>query len=119
MILVDTSVWIYHLRHGEGHLKSLLQEAHVMTHDFILGELACGNLKNRKEILSLLRALPRASLVTHEEALHFIEKRALAGLGLGYIDLHLLSSAQLSEVPLWTFDKKLQSSAAKLGLSYR
>lgn len=70
-------------------------------------------------MLPLLQALPRATQVTHEEVIHFIEKRSLAGLGLGYIDLHLLSSAQLSEITLWTFDKKLKSVASKLNLSYR
>jgi len=89
-----------------------------MGHDFIIGELACGNLKNRREILSLLRALPSAPIIDQDELLHFIERQSLAGMGIGFVDAHLLASAQLIGVPLWTSDASLKRAAEKLTLSY-
>ena len=118
MVLVDTSVWVAHLRDGDTGLKALLNEGHVVCHPFIIGELACGNLKNRSEILSLLYALPMATHAEHEEVIQFIENNSLMGKGLGYIDMHLLASAILSKVPLWTLDKKLNQVSLKLGLAY-
>jgi predicted nucleic acid-binding protein len=118
MVLVDTSVWVAHLRGGDTGLKALLNEGHVVCHPFILGELACGNLKNRSEILSLLSALPVVTYPEHEEVMQFIETNSLMGKGLGYIDMHLLASAILSKVPLWTLDKKLNQVSLKLGLRY-
>jgi hypothetical protein len=118
MILVDTSVWVAHLREGIRGLEALLDEGDVMCHPFIIGELACGNLENRAEILSLLQALPMAAHAEHEEVMHFIESYGLMGKGLGYIDMHLLASAMLTKVPLWTLDKKLNEISSKLGLSF-
>ncbi|MFH1954414.1 MAG: type II toxin-antitoxin system VapC family toxin [Pseudomonadota bacterium] len=118
MVLVDTSVWVAHLRHGKIDLKGLLDEGHVGCHPFIVGELACGNLKNRSEILSLLRALPMATQAEHTEVMQFIENYRLMGKGLGYIDMHLLASALLSKVTLWTLDKKLNQISAKLGIMH-
>jgi len=118
MVLVDTSVWVAHLRHGQIGLEALLNEGHVVCHPFIIGELACGNLKNRSEILSLIQALPLATPAEHEEVMQFIENYSLMGKGLGYIDMHLLASAILSRVPLWTLDKKLKRVSLKLGLAY-
>jgi len=118
MILVDTSVWVVHLRDGDIGLEALLNEGDVVCHPFIVGELACGNLKNRSEILSLLQALPMATHAEHEEVMQFIENYSLMGKGLGYIDMHLLASAILSKVPLWTLDKKLNQVSSKLGLAY-
>ena len=118
MVLVDTSVWVAHLRRGNIGLEALLNEGHVVCHPFIIGELACGNLKNRSEILSLLQALPVATPAEHEEVMQFIENYSLMGKGLGYIDMHLLASAILSRVPLWTLDKKLKQVSLKLGLAY-
>jgi predicted nucleic acid-binding protein len=118
MVLVDTSVWVAHLRDGDTGLKTLLNEGYVVCHPFIIGELACGNLKNRSEILSLLYALPMATHAEHEEVIQFIENNGLMGKGLGYIDMHLLASAILSKVPLWTLDKKLNQVSLKLGLAY-
>lgn len=117
MLLVDTSVWVDHLRSGNAELAELLDNAEVTCHPFIIGELACGNLENRQEILSLLAALPSAVQASHEEALAFLENRRLMGKGLGYIDLHLLASAALSQVPLWTLDKRLSRAAAESGQS--
>jgi predicted nucleic acid-binding protein len=118
MVLVDTSVWVTHLRKGNIGLEALLNEGHVVCHSFIVGELACGNLKNRSQILSLLYALPTATHAEHGEVMQLIEDRGLMGKGLGYIDMHLLASAILSKVPLWTLDKKLNQVSLRLGLAY-
>ncbi len=119
MVLVDTSIWVSHFREGSPKLKALLEKGEVICHPFIIGELACGNLKNRKEILTLLHALPMASLANHEEVLQFIEERHLMGLGLDYVDVHLLASALLSQSPLWIKDKKLREAAKKLNILFR
>ena len=118
MLLVDTSVWIEHLRSGTAGLEQLLNNGQVACHPFIIGELACGNLKNRSHILSLLNTLPSAQLAEHEEVMQFIETNQLMGKGLGYVDIHLLASAVLTNVPLWTFDKRLSKAAALLGVHY-
>jgi len=119
MILVDTSVWVSHLRDGDSLLKSLLNRGVVVCHPFIIGELACGNLKKRSEILTLLNALPFAKLATHEEVMRFIDLQNLMGKGLGYVDIHLLSSAMLSETLILTYDRKLSEIAAKLNMNYK
>jgi len=118
MVLVDTSIWVAHLRDGNKRLEALLHEGHVLCHPLIIGELACGNLKNREEILSFLQKLPTAAPAQHEEVLIFIERHALMGKGLGLLDIHLLASAFLSKVPLWTLDKPLDRMSSLLGLSY-
>lgn len=117
MVLVDTSVWVSHLRRGDERLAALLIKAEVMSHDFIVGELACGRLKNRDEVLSLLQALPRTPVAGQSEILYFIKRHSLNGMGIGFVDVHLLASARLAGVRLWTLDKKLQHAAARLGLS--
>jgi len=99
-------------------LATLLNNGEVVCHPFVVGELACGNMKNRKEIISLLQALPMAEIAEHQEVLRFIEYNQLMGRGLGYIDVHLLASALLTKIPLWTSDKKLRAASAELGLSY-
>ena len=113
-MLVDTSVWIDHLRRGNPALVSALEAGEVWCHPFIQGELACGNLRNRTEIISLLDALQKVPLVTHEEALSLLENRRLMGQGLGWVDIHLLGSSLLAGIPLWTFDKRLAEAAGKL-----
>ena len=118
MVLVDTSVWVAHLREGAVGLDALLNEGHVLCHPFVIGELACCNLKNRIEILSLLQAFPAAVHAEHEEVMHFIVEHGLMGKGLGYVDAHILVAAALTQAPLWTFDKKLQEASSRLGLSY-
>ncbi len=119
MILVDTSVWIDHLRSGEPALSEALEGGRVLMHPFVLGELACGNLKNRSEVLRLLGDLPAAPTATDPETLDFIERRALMGRGIGYIDVHLLASAALDGVArLWTRDKRLSAAAAELELAF-
>ena len=119
MILVDTSVWVDHLRDGTPALAAALEQCRVLTHPFVLGELACGNLKNRGEVLQLLGELPAAPMATDPEALDFIERRALMGRGIGYVDVHLLASVALAGTSqLWTRDKRLAAVAADLELAY-
>ena len=117
-VLVDTSIWVSHFREGHPDLEILLAEGCVATHPFVIGELACGNLKNRAEILSLLRALPSTAVAEHEEVMVFIENHRLMGKGLGYVDVHLLASAILSGVPLWTEDKSLARACMDLGAEF-
>jgi predicted nucleic acid-binding protein len=117
MILVDTSVWVSHLRHGSERLHTLLHDEQVLCHPFVVGELACGTLRNRQEILALLRALPQAPVAESEEALRFVEGRHLYGHGLGWVDVNLLASALLGKCRLWTIDKLLRDVAASLLIS--
>ncbi len=119
MVLVDTSVWVSHLREMHANLANLLNDGEVACHPFIVGELACGNLKNRTIILSLLEALPMVAAAEHEEVLTFIESHSLMGKGLGYVDVHLLASAALSRLPIWTLDKKLEQVADMLRVKYQ
>jgi len=119
MILVDTSIWVSHLRQSSRQLEKLLMNAEVMCHPFIIGELACGNLKNRNEIISLLQSLPMAPTVEFDEFLFFIDRNHMMGQGVGFVDVHLLASAQLAGVLLWTADKKLKSSADQLELTFK
>ncbi len=118
MILVDTSVWIDHFHHSDEGLKDLLHANQVCIHPFILGELSCGNISNRKEVLSLLRTLRIIDLVLDEEVFILIEERRLFGRGLGFIDIHLLASAMIHHVPLWTRDKSLKRVAGELDVDF-
>ena len=120
MVLVDTSVWIDYLRSGDKVLARLLETIQVQTHPFVIGELACGNLSNRTEILALLADLPRVVTATNEEVLFFIEQHQLMGRGVGYIDAHLLASTFLgSPAKIWTRDKRLAALAVELGKAYQ
>lgn len=116
MILVDSSVWVEHLRRGEPGLAKLLRSAEVCSHPFVVGELACGQLRNRDELLGLLSALPHVQRAADTEVLAMIEGRRLHGKGLGYIDAHLLASCVLARTPLWTFDRRLARAAADAGV---
>ena len=117
MILVDTSVWIDHLRHGDAELARLLNTGQVLTHRFVVGELALGSLQNRNIVLSTLQNLPQATIASDEEVLHFIGHHALFGTGIGYIDAHLLAAVRLSPgALLWTRDKRLLAESVRLGL---
>lgn len=118
MILVDTSIWVEHFRRANEALAELLRDVQVLSHPFIVGELSCGNLKNRQELLSLLQELPRATIAEHEEVLELVETRKLSGQGIGWVDAHLLASALLSGSPLWTADRKLRTLSAALGVLY-
>ena len=117
-VLVDTSIWITHLSKGSPELRRLLDAGEVLAHPLVIGELACGNLKNRAEIPALLRTQPSARVAGDDEVLAFIEARMLSGRGLGLVDVHLLASAALSRVPLWTANKRLRDASASLGLGY-
>lgn len=119
MVIVDTSIWVDHLRKGSLHLEKLLLEAQVACHPFIMGELACGNIKNRNEFLSLIQTLPMAPTINLDEFLYFTEQNKLMGKGIGFVDIHLLASARLSEIPLWTSDKKLKSVSMELNIAYK
>lgn len=112
MVLVDTSVWIAHLRQGDQSLVELLVAGRVVCHPFVISEVACGSLHNRNEVLRLLTALPSAPMATHEEVLWLLESERLYSRGLGWIDVHLLASARLSNCVLWTLDKTLAGVAA-------
>lgn len=120
MILVDTSVWIHHFRHAEPVLAAALDRGDVMTHPLVVGELACGNLRNRAEILGLLGDLPGSPEATHGEALRFIETHGLMGRGIGLIDVHLLASTALAGTALlWTRDNRLEAIARSLKLGMK
>lgn len=117
MILVDTSVWIDHLRHGDVELTRLLNEGQVLTHQYVIGELALGGIQNRNAVLDALQNLPQATNASDVEVLHFIESCALFGTGIGYIDAHLLAAVRLSPgTTLWTRDKRLLAESVRLGL---
>ena len=118
MVLVDTSVWVHHLREGNSDLERLLVDGQVMCHSFIIGEIVCGNLNNRAGILSLLRSLPATIQAKHGEVLEFIEANRLMGRGLGYVDIHLAASAILTGVSMWTMDKSLDEANITLGINY-
>ena len=119
MILVDTSVWVDHLRAGDEALAALLRESRVVTHPFVIGELACGNLRGRAEVLRLLRDLPRTPVASDDEVLFFIERHELMGRGIGYLDAHLLAATTLADpTRLWTRDKRLIKVAMNLKLIY-
>ncbi len=117
MILVDTSVWIEHLRLGSPDLTQLLESGDVLCHPYVVGELACGNLRNRKEILVMLRALPLAEVAGDEEVLHLLESERMYGQGLGWIDAHLLASVRLTNCALWTLDDALRRAARRMKLA--
>ncbi|HHQ14133.1 MAG TPA: type II toxin-antitoxin system VapC family toxin [Chromatiales bacterium] len=119
MILVDTSVWIDHLRTGDEQLAELLNRSQVVTHPFVIGELACGNLRQRDEVLRLLGDLPQAVIASQQEVLHLIERNELMGLGIGFIDAHLLASVALTDTAvIWTRDRRLQKVARMLGKAF-
>lgn len=118
MILVDSSVWIDHLRCNDHRLATLLETGQVATHDFVLGELALGQLRQRDVILPLLQDLPHAIHADEGEMLDFITNHTLYGCGIGYVDAHLLAAARLSSYRLWTRDKLLHSAALTLNIAY-
>ena len=120
MVLVDTSVWVAHLRLGNSGLACLLNHGGVLLHPFIIGEIALGNLARRDAILAYLSDQPNAAVATPREVLRLIEQNGLAGSGIGYIDAHLLAAARLSPgTAIWTYDKRLHAAAARLRMAYR
>jgi predicted nucleic acid-binding protein len=118
MMLVDSSVWVDHLRESDAVLVQLLTQNNVFIHPFVRGELALGNLRQRSQILGLLDNLPQANMADNEEVIFFIEKHALFGLGIGLIDVHLLASTLLqNNTLLWTRDKRLMAAAMRLNIA--
>ena len=118
MILVDTSIWIDHLRQHDERLSQLLNQGQVLGHPFVTGELALGNLQNRDVVLGALQNLPQAPLASENEVFGFIRQNALYGLDIGYVDAHLLAAARLAPgTTLWTRDKRLLSTDSRLGLA--
>jgi hypothetical protein len=118
-MLVDTSVWVDHFRRRDPALAELLERGEVDCHPFIIGEIACGNLRRRTEILTLLQDLPQTPAVEHDEALAFVDTHDLIGSGLGWIDVHLLASARLGGTFLWSRDRRLAAAAHRLGLFHQ
>lgn len=119
MILVDTSVWIDHLRGSDSRLIECLEAAEVTVNALVIGELACGRLGNRSAVIALLQDLPHAPEASHQETLVFIERNRLMGRGIGYVDVHLLAATALGGgLRLWTKDNRLRSVAEELGLAY-
>jgi hypothetical protein len=116
MTLVDTSVWVDHLRHGNARLGHMLLDGEVLSHPFVIGELACGYLTKRTEILSLLATLPKVVIADHVEVLRLVDTDRLYGRGLGWIDAHLLASALLSRSSMWTLDRTLAQVASTMGV---
>ncbi len=119
MVLADTSVWVHHFRSGDQPLEGLLGRGEVAIHEFILGELACGNLRNREKTLADLGRLPRVRLAAGAEVMLLIEHHRLHGLGLGWVDTHLLASSRLDNAALYTRDRALVKAAAELGIGYQ
>ena len=116
-VLVDTSVWIDHLRVGEPELVGLLEEHRVRMHPFVVGELACGNMSRRDQVLGLLRGLPGVPVADQDEVLFLIERHRLMGRGIGFVDAHLLAATRLSPATtLWTRDRRLAETARLLGV---
>jgi predicted nucleic acid-binding protein len=120
LILVDTSVWVDHLRRGDPGLVDLLEQSIVIMHPFVVGEIACGTLHNRESILELLQDLPTAAVAEGDEVLRFIESHVLHGKGIGYVDVHLLASVVLTEgARIWTRDNKLRLVAQMIGCAHQ
>jgi len=119
LILVDTSVWIRHFRSTNAALVTLLDENRVAMHDFVIGELACGQLKHREEIVSLIGALPRFETLPHQDVLYLVNSRKLYGTGIGWIDTHLLASTLDVGARIWSFDKSLENVAQKLSIHFK
>lgn len=119
MVLIDTSVWVDHLQRGNPELSALLNRGQVLAHPFVIGELALGGLQQRTSVLEALQNLPASVTATDAEVFNFINVNALHGIGIGYVDAHLLAATRLtSAARLWTLDKRLQTAATRLGLNF-
>lgn len=118
MVLVDTSIWIDHLRNRNSNLVELLEQGDVVIHPWIIGELACGNLTNRRELLLLFRSLPSVRVATDEEVFQLMEGRKLFGKGIGWVDIHILAASLIEDIRFWTGDKRLKKIANSLKIGY-
>jgi predicted nucleic acid-binding protein len=120
VILVDTSVWIDHLRRGDTTLAGLLDHSAVLAHPWVTGELALGNLSSRGEVIGLIQGLPQAVLATDDEVMSLIDQESLYGAGIGYVDAQLIAATRLTpDAALWTRDKRLSEVTARLGLGFQ
>jgi predicted nucleic acid-binding protein len=118
MILTDSSVWIQFFRAGDRELRTLLEEGRVVMHDFVLGEIACGNLRDRASTIAELQLLPRIEAATTDETMSLIANHRLYGLGLGWIDAHLLAAALLARCEIYTLDRALAKTAHDLAIAH-
>ena len=119
MILVDTSVWVDHLRRGDPELQEMLERGSVLIHPFVIGEIACGHLRSRQTVLGLLAGLRSLMVASHAEVLHLLDAQQLAGSGIGYVDAHLLAALKIHGLSkLWTRDRALLRVAESLGLGH-
>jgi predicted nucleic acid-binding protein len=117
--LVDTSVWVDHLRSGNTALGRLLESGAVLGHPWVTGELCLGNLGRRSEVIRLLQGLPQAIVASDEEVLGFIDRESLAGAGIGYVDAQLLAATRLTPgASLWTGERRLTAVATRLGVAF-
>lgn len=116
MILVDTSVWVDHLRHANASLAAHLHDGRVACHPFVIGELALGALRHRSELLRYLELLPQLNAASHDEVLTLVEKRRIHGAGIGWVDAHLLAAVLIARVRFWTLDVRLAAVARQLGI---
>jgi predicted nucleic acid-binding protein len=119
LILVDTSVWVHHLRFGDAQLAALLEVNSVVMHPYVVGEIACGSLSKRAPTLELLQQLPMAPVAEPDEVLRYVEDHKLHGKGIGYVDVHLLASTAIGGTKLWTRDRRLHDMAVRLGQAYQ
>lgn len=118
IVLADTSIWVDHFRRVESQLASLLEHGDVVIHPFVIGELLLGGVPKASDILDDLNTIPKATIASNDEVMKFIVKRKLSGLGIGYVDAHLLASAMLTvEASIWTRDKRLLAAARSLKLA--
>jgi predicted nucleic acid-binding protein len=115
VILADSSVWIDHLRRGNAALVSALQEGSIAMHPFVIGELACGTMRRRVDVLADLGRLPRIAVAEHDEVMALVEGRRLAGTGIGWTDAHLMAAALIARVELWTLDRALDVAWQRIG----
>ncbi len=118
-VLADTCVWVDHFRRGNEGLAALLDRGAALCHPHVIGELACGGIRRRREVLSLLLDLPAAPEAAFEEVLTLVDSHGLHGIGLGWVDVHLLASAKIAAVPLWTLNRRLAEAATRLGCNWR
>lgn len=118
MILVDTSIWVDHLKKDGHPLAKLLEEGHVLMHDMVAGELACGNLRDRQGLMKQLSGLPQLKVISHQSVMAFIEDHGVMGKGIGFVDVHLLAATKNAGGEIWTRDKNLLSVASGLSLSF-
>ncbi|WP_298398134.1 PIN domain-containing protein [Sphingobium sp.] len=120
MILADTSVWVDHLRAENAVLTALLEAGEVLCHPFVIGEIAMGSLHRREALLDTFNRLPSVTTASHAEVMHFIEVERLFGLGVGYLDTHLLASTKLTpDARFWTRDRRLHDAAVRLGIAWK